>query len=91
MGKKRRSKPRNPDKRRAWRTMFSVEGIEERAYVKFAGIKIPTKHNVAFYVVRDIRTGEILGKYNDYVYACKQAWYKYKKRLRKIEKILLDQ
>ena len=91
MAKRRKRKPRNPHKRREWRSMFRVEMVQERATVKFGFFNVPTKQMVAFYQIVENDTDEVVGKYNDYIYACKQAWYKYKKRLRKVEKILLDE
>lgn len=91
MGRKRRfkRKPRNEAKHREWRKMFTVEPVEERPYVKLGPIKIPAKQAEVFYVIRERDTGKIVGKYNDFKYATRQAWYKYKRRLRKIERLLL--
>lgn len=90
MAKKKKRKPKNPHKRK-WDEMFDIEPAYEHTYTQFGPIRIKSRDMSNFYYLIDKSSGEKIAKYNDYRYAVKQAWYKYKKRLRRMEKILLDQ
>lgn len=69
--------------------MYSVEMVSEYAYTEFNGKKIRSDCPVNYWIIREIDSKRIIGKYNNYKYAAQQAWYKYKCQLKKVERLLL--
>jgi hypothetical protein len=82
-------KPKNRAKHTLWQSMFYITPVEEYPYVKFGPFKIKTKHPEYYYELRDRTTDTCIAKYSDFKYAAHQAWYKYKKTIKKIDRILL--
>ena len=88
----RKRYPKKPENDR-WKEMFRIESKDEHAKLDVGGFTLPLpdpfRDKVRVHSIIDISTGEVLGKYSSWLYAIKQARYKYKRRMRKVEKILL--
>lgn len=73
-----------------WQEVFKIE-IRETKPEKpgILGTKLFHKYAVEKFALIDIRTKEVIGLYDDYKYAKKQARYRYKKIINKIDRMLL--
>lgn len=77
----------DPPPNEPWQNMFCVTHVVKKGSKGFLGFgKTP---DIQAWVILEQGTGKIIGTYEDQVYAIKQARYKYRKALSKIDKILL--
>lgn len=72
-----------------WREVFDVIPYNRKDGKKGILGRLLGREMKYGWAVVDKRTTEILGVYEDRVYAVKQARYKYKRLMNKIDKILL--